>query len=40
MVTPKEVDLMIKRASKLIALSVNLALQPAMTAEDIMSIIG
>ncbi len=40
MVTPKEVDLMIKRASKLIALAVNRALQPLMTVEDIMSIVG
>ena len=40
MVTPKEVDLMIKRASKLIALAVNLALQPSMSAEDIMAIVS
>lgn len=40
MVTPKEVDLMIKRASKLVALAVNRALQPTMTAEDILSLVG
>ncbi len=40
MVTPKEVDLMIKRASRLISLAINRALQPSMTAEDIISIVG
>lgn len=40
MVTPKEVDLMIKRASRLIALAINRALQPSLSAEEIMSITG
>lgn len=40
MVTPKEIDLMIKRASKLLSLSVNRALQPSMTADEIMSVTG
>ncbi len=40
MVTPKEVDLMINRASRLIALAINCALQPSMTAQDIISIVG
>ena len=39
MVTPKEIDLMIKRAAKLISLAVNRALQPDMTAEEIMSVV-
>ncbi len=40
MVTPKEIDLMIKRAARLISLAVNRALQPTLTAEDIISIVG
>ena len=40
MVTPKEIDLVIKRAARLLALSINRALQPGMTAEDIMAIVG
>lgn len=40
MVTPKEIDLVIKRASKLVALSVNKALQPELSAADIMSIVS
>lgn len=40
MVTPKEIDLVIKRASKLVALAVNKALQPEMSAADIMAIVS
>ncbi len=40
MVTPKEIDLMIKRASKLISLAINRALQPSLTADDIIAIVG
>ena len=40
MVTPKEIDLMIKRASKLLSLAINRALQPMMSTEDIMAIVG
>ncbi|MBE6786028.1 MAG: GPR endopeptidase [Ruminococcaceae bacterium] len=40
MVTPKEIDLMIKRASRLLALAVNMALQPSMEAQEIMAIVG
>ncbi len=40
MVTPKEIDLMIKRAAKLLSLAINRALQPSMAAEDIISIVG
>ena len=40
MVTPKEIDIMIKRASGLLALSVNRALQPSLTADEIMSIVA
>ncbi len=36
MVTPKEVDLMIERASKLTALAINCALQPGITPEDML----
>lgn len=39
MVTPKEIDLVIKRASTLLSLSVNRALQPSLTADEIMSIV-
>jgi len=40
MVTPKEIDLMIKRAAKLLSLAINRALQPSLAAEDIIAIIG
>lgn len=40
MVTPKEIDLVIKRSSKLVALAVNKALQPEMSAADIMAIVS
>ena len=36
MVTPKEVDLMIERASKLTALAINCALQPGISPEDML----
>jgi spore protease len=36
-VTPKEVDLLIDRASRLLALAINSALQPTLTAEDILA---
>lgn len=36
MVTPKEVDLMIERASKLTALAINCALQPEISPEDML----
>lgn len=40
MVTPKEIDLVIKRASSLVALAVNRALQPGLTAEEITGIVA
>lgn len=40
MVTPKEIDLMIKRAAGLVSLAINRALQPSLTVEDIISIVG
>ncbi len=40
MVTPREVDLMIERASKLTALAVNCALQPNITPEDMLMLIS
>lgn len=36
MVTPREVDLMIERASKLVSLAVNCALQPQISPEDML----
>lgn len=36
MVTPREIDLMIERASKLTALAVNCALQPGISPEDML----
>ncbi|NCC87739.1 MAG: GPR endopeptidase [Clostridia bacterium] len=36
-VTPREIDLMIERAAKLLALAINSALQPTLSLEDIMS---
>ena len=35
MVTPREIDLLIQRASKLIGLSINCALQDNLNSEDI-----
>ncbi len=36
-VTPREIDLMIERAAKLLALAINSALQPSLPVEDIMA---
>ena len=36
MVTPREIDLVIERAAKLLALAINRALQPQISAEDLM----
>lgn len=38
MVTPREVDLLVDRASALIALSINKALHPTMTPEDLLAL--
>ena len=40
MVTPKEIDLVIKRAAKLLSLSINRALQPDIDAQDILGIVS
>ena len=40
MVTPKEVDNMIDRAAKLVAMGINCALQPDISPEDIMEIVA
>ena len=40
MVTPKEVDNMIDRAAKLVAMGINCALQPHISAQDIMEIVS
>ena len=39
-VTPKEIDLLIDRASKLISMAINCALQKDMTPEDIISLVS
>jgi len=38
MVTPKEIDLLVERAAKLIALSINCAIQPSLSREDIIEL--
>lgn len=38
MVTPREIDLLVERAARLVALSINCALQPTLSAEDLLSI--
>lgn len=40
MVTPREVDLMVERASKLIAMAINCATQPQLSAEDLLMLVG
>lgn len=40
MVTPKEIDLIIQRASKVVALAINSALQPDLSLDDIMSLVS
>ena len=40
MVTPREVDLLIERASKLCAMAINRALQPHMEVEDFLALVG
>lgn len=39
MVTPREIDLLIERSSKLLAMSINGALQPKFSVNDIMSLV-
>lgn len=39
MVTPREIDQMTERAAKLISLSINTALQPSLSVDDIMSLV-
>ena len=39
MVTPREIDLLIERSSKLLAMSINGALQPYFSVDDIMSLV-
>lgn len=39
MVTPREIDLLIERSSKLLAMSINGALQPNFSIDDIMSLV-
>ncbi len=40
MVTPREVDVMIERASKVLGLALNKAMQPEMALEDIQMLVG
>lgn len=40
MVTPREVDVMMERAAKVLGLAINKALQPAMELEDIQMLVG
>lgn len=40
MVTPKEIDLVVKRAAKLVSLSLNRALQPKMNVQDITALVS
>jgi len=40
MVTPKEIDLLIDRAAKLVALALNCAIQPALSVEDILELVS
>lgn len=40
MVTPKEIDLVIERAAKFVAMGINLALQSQLKAEEILEIVG
>lgn len=39
-ITPREIDLVVERASKIIGLSINKALQPELTVEDILMLVG
>lgn len=40
MVTPREIDLLIDRAAKLIAMAINCALQPHIPAEDLLTLVS
>lgn len=40
MVTPKEIDLLVERASKLVGLAINCALQKELSPEEIMSLVS
>lgn len=40
MVTPREIDLLVQRAAKLLALGINCALQPSLSPEDILSLVS
>lgn len=40
MVTPRDIDLMVERGAKLISMSINLALQPQLTAQEITYLIS
>lgn len=40
MITPREIDLVIERAARLLALAVNRALQPHLSAEDILLLVS
>lgn len=39
-ITPREIDLVVERASKIIAVSINKALQPHLTVDEILMLVG
>ena len=39
-ITPREIDLVVERASKIIAVSINKALQPHLSVEEILMLVG
>ena len=39
-ITPREIDLVVERASKIIAVAINKALQPHLTADEILMLVG
>ncbi len=39
-ITPREIDLVVERASKIIAVSINKALQPHLSVDDILMLVG
>jgi len=40
MVTPKEIDLLVERAAKLLSLAINCAIQPTLSTEDILELVS
>lgn len=40
MVTPREIDLLIERAARLVAMGINCALQPSLTPAEVFSLVS